>query len=133
MPIYDLSAVAHAVDMTPKQLDNLLSRNELEGVERKTRGVTRRISSEAAITIHIAWQLSDTAKVPIKTALELSRRLTAGSDHAVSVGNYLRLSLNFAGMRTDTLDRLDAAVEAVGRRRRGRPPRSARSTAAAEP
>lgn len=133
MPIYDLSAVAHAIEMTPKQLDNLLSRNELEGVERKTRGVTRRISSEAAITISIAWRLVEATKVPIAAALEISRRLTMDPDHSVSVGGHLTLAVDFAGIRADTLARLDAAVETVGRRRRGRPPKTGHRHSAAEP
>lgn len=126
MPIYDLAAVAHAIEMTPKQLDNLLSRNKLDGVERKARGVTRRISSEAAVAINIAWQLAEGTKVPIASALEISRRLTAHSDHSIPVGEHLRLTVDFAGIRADTLARLDSAVETVGRRQRGRPPRTER-------
>jgi hypothetical protein len=126
LPIYDLSAVAHAIDITPKQLDNLLSRNELRGVERKARGVTRRISSDAAVAINIAWQLSQATKVPIANALELSHRLTVGSDHSVPLGDHLTLAVDLAAIRADTIARLDAAVETVGRRRRGRPPKSAR-------
>jgi hypothetical protein len=128
LPIYDLSAVAHAIEMTPKQLDNLLSRNELDGVERKTRGVTRRISSEAAVAIHIAWRLSEATKVPIASALRLSRRLSANSDHVITIGHHLTLAVDFAAIRADTLERLDAAVETVGRRRRGRPPKLGRRT-----
>ena len=133
MPIYDLAAVAHALEMTPKQLDNLLSRNDLDGVERKTRGVTRKISSEAAIAINIAWRLAEATKVPITNALELSRRLTVHSDHAIAVGDHLTLAADFAAIRADTLSRLDAAVETVGRRRRGRPPTTQRRSIGAEP
>jgi hypothetical protein len=112
--------------MTPKQLDNLLSRNELDGVERKTRGVTRRISSEAAVAINIAWRLSEATKVPIASALQLSRRLSGDSRHSIVIGDHLTLAVDFAGIRADTLARLDAAVERVGRRRRGRPPNAQR-------
>ena len=133
MPIYDLAAVAHAIDMSPKQLDNLLSRNELEGVERKSRGVTRRISSDAAITINIAWQLSETTRLPIASALELSRRLTVDSDHSIAVGDHLTLAVNLAAIRADTLARLDAAVETIGRRRRGRPPKMGQRRLSADP
>ena len=119
--------------MTPKQLDNMLSRNELDGVERRTRGVTRKISSEAAVAINIAWQLSEATNLPIASALELARRLTVDSDHSVAVGDHLRLAVNFAGIRADTLARLDAAVETVGRRRRGRPPKTARRLVGLEP
>jgi hypothetical protein len=133
LPIYDLAAVAHAIDMSPKQLDNLLSRNELEGVERKSRGVTRRISSDAAITINIAWQLSETTRLPIASALELSRRLTVDSDHSIAVGDHLTLAVNLAAIRADTLARLDAAVETIGRRRRGRPAKAGQRRLSAEP
>jgi hypothetical protein len=132
LPIYDLAAVAHAIEMTPKQLDNLLSRNDLEGVERKTRGVTRRISSDAAVTINIAWRLAEATKIPIASALELSRRLTVMSDHAIMVGEHLTLAVDFAGIRADTLARLDSAVEAIGRRRRGRPRKTPRTLIAAD-
>ena len=132
MPIYDLAAVAHALEMTPKQLDNLLSRNDLDGVERKARGVSRRISSEAALAINIAWRLSEATKLPIANALELSRRLATDSDHAIAVGDHLTLAVDFAAIRADTLSRLDAAVETVGRRRRGRPPTVRRRSVAAE-
>lgn len=114
--------------MTTKQLDNLLSRNDLHGVQRKTRGVTRRISSDAAVVINLAWKLSEGARVPIATALGMSRRLMIDSDHSVAVGDHLTLKVNFDGIRADTLARLDAAVEAIGRRRRGRPPGSKRRT-----
>lgn len=128
MPIYDLAAVAHALEMNPRQLDNLLSRNDLDGVERKARGVTRRISSDAAVAINIAWQLSEATRIPIASALELSRQLTANSNHLISVGDYLTLAIDFASIRADTLARLDTAVETVGRRRRGRPPTSGRGS-----
>jgi len=111
----------------------LLSRNELEGVERKTRGVTRRISSDAAVAINIAWQLSATTKLPIASALELSRRLTVDSDHSIAVGDHLTLAVNLAAIRADTLARLDAAVETIGRRRRGRPPKMGQRRLSADP
>jgi hypothetical protein len=114
--------------MNPRQLDNLLSRNDLDGVERKARGVTRRISSDAAVAINIAWQLSEATRIPIASALELSRQLTANSNHLISVGDYLTLAIDFASIRADTLARLDTAVETVGRRRRGRPPPSGRGS-----
>ena len=132
MPVYDLAAVAVAIESTPKQLDNLLSRNEVDGVERKTRGVTRRISLDAAVAINIAWRLAEATNVPIASALDLSRRLTVDSDHSIAIDDRLTLAVNYAGIRADTLARLDAAVETVGRRRRGRPPKVQRRGMTAE-
>jgi len=126
LPIYDLSAVAHAIDLTPKQLDNLLSRNAIDGVERKRRGVTRRISPEAAVTIEIAWRLSEGTQIPIAAALDISQRLAVAPEHRVGLGEFLSIAVEFGALRANTLERLDAAVEAVGRRRRGRPPSAKR-------
>jgi hypothetical protein len=121
MPFYNVSAVAEAVGMTEKQLDNLLSRNTLAGVERKTRGVSRRISVDAAVTIHLASQLSEALRVPVGAALETASVLQASKDRAMSAGAFVSLHADIDALRTATVARLDAAVEAVGRRHRGRP------------
>jgi hypothetical protein len=57
--VYDVSAVAHALDLELKQLDNLLSRNTLAGVEKKRRGLARRLTPEIAVVIRLAKELSE--------------------------------------------------------------------------
>jgi hypothetical protein len=121
LPIYDLSAVAHALDIPPKQLDNMLSRNELHGVERKRRGVTRRITVDAAVVINLASQLSNEVRVPIAAALALSSQLVVANG-SLGLGEFLAITVDLLRLRANTITRLDSAVEAVGRRRRGRPP-----------
>jgi hypothetical protein len=121
LPIYDLSAVAHALDIAPKQLDNMLSRNELPGVERKRRGVTRRITADAAVVINLASQLSNEIRLPIAAALALSSQLVVGNG-SLTLGEFLAITVDLLRLRAHTIARLDSAVEAVGRRRRGRPP-----------
>ena len=128
MPFYNVSAVAEAVGLTEKQLDNLLSRNALPGVERKARGVSRRISVDAAVTIHLASQLADAMRLPVAAALEMASELQTSTHQVVSVGEFVSLQADIGALRNATLVRLDAAVEAVGRRRRGRPPRRAKGT-----
>ena len=126
MPIYDLAAVAEAVNLEPKQLDNLLSRNSLPGVERKRRGVARRLNTDVAIIIGLARELSTALEIPLGSALHFSQRV-AGSDPApIELGEFTTLHIDQRSLRASITARLDNAVEAVGRRRRGRP-RSKRS------
>lgn len=125
MAIYDVTAVAEALGVDPKQLDNVLSRNELEGVERKARGVTRRVSSDAAVTIHLAFELAAALRMPFGAALRVSASLQRSPNQRVVVGKFATLQADLAALRAATIAQLDSAVEIVGRRRRGRPPRAA--------
>jgi hypothetical protein len=129
MPVYDVSAVAEAIGIDPKQLDNILSRNDLVGVERRTRGVARRLSTDAAVTIHLASELSTALRVPIAEALRLASELQRRADHAVAVGSFATLHVDVVALRAATVTRLDSAVELVGRRKRGRPARVRRNPA----
>ena len=122
MPFYSVSAVAEAVGMSEKQLDNMLSRNALVGVERKARGVARRISADAAVTINLASGLSESLRVPIGAAIGIATQLQTTNEHVIGVGAFLTLRADMTALRIATLARLDMAVETVGRRRRGRPP-----------
>lgn len=124
MPFYSVSAVAEAVGMSEKQLDNMLSRNALVGVERKARGVARRISADAAVTINLASGLSESLRVPIGAAIGIATQLQTTNEHVIGVGAFLTLRADMTALRIATLARLDMAVEMVGRRRRGRPPRA---------
>ena len=120
MPFYDVSALAVALDLDPRQVDNMLSRNTIAGVERKTRGVTRRVNADAVVRIQLASELTRALGISVGRALQLASRLTeSGAD--VQLGQYGLLRFDVMGLRRTTLERLDAAVEAVGRRRRGRP------------
>lgn len=121
MPVYDISAAAEALDVPVKHLDNMLSRNVVPGVERKRRGIARRITSDGALAIRLALELVRELHIPASVALGLSRRLLDGGG-ASRVGNFATLSVNLDELRVSTLARLNAAVETVGRRRRGRPP-----------
>jgi len=124
LPFYSVSAVAEAVGMSEKQLDNMLSRNALVGVERKARGVARRISADAAVTINLASGLSESLRVPIGAAIGIATQLQTTNEHVIGVGAFLTLRADMTALRIATLARLDMAVEMVGRRRRGRPPRA---------
>jgi hypothetical protein len=130
LPIYDLAALAEAFDADNRQLDNLLSRNEIEGVERRARGVTRRVTLDAAVTIRVALELATELRVPFAHALAIAARVgrsgvpdSADTGGEVSVGAFCTLRVDVSSLRRLTVDQLDAAVETVGKRPRGRPPR----------
>ena len=128
MPVYDLTAVAHALDIDIKQLDNLLSRNALPGVERKRRGIARRLTPEVAVVIRLARELSETLGVSVGSLLPVANAIDRGATNEVRLGEFVTLNVDRDSLRATTLARLDAAVEVIGTRRRGRPPGRERSS-----
>ncbi len=127
MPVYDLAAVAHALDLDLKQLDNLLSRNAVPGVERKRRGLARRLTPEVAVVIRIAKELSEALGVSVGSLLSVAYAIERGATDEVRLAEFLTLHVDRNAFRTSTLARLDTAVEVIGTRRRGRPPGQGRS------
>jgi hypothetical protein len=121
LPVYDLAAVAHALDLDLKQLDNLLSRNALPGVERKRRGIARRLTPEVAVVIRLAKELSEGLGVSAGSLLPVAYAIERGNTDEVRLAEFLTLHIDRNAVRTSTLARLDTAVEVVGMRRRGRP------------
>jgi hypothetical protein len=121
LPVYDVAALSEAFEVEPRQIDNLLSRNEIAGVDRRTRGVTRRVALDAAITIRIALELSRVLRVPSAHALRVAAGLAENDMAGLAIGSHGILRFDLPELRASTLERLDSAVETVGRRRRGRP------------
>ena len=119
MPIYDTAAAAEALGISAKKLDNILSRHALPGIEKKRRGVGRRIGSDAVLAVFIAVEIVRAAHVPLGVALQLSRTILMTGGEAM-VGRFAVLTIDLAAVRASIAARLDAAVELVGRRPRGR-------------
>jgi len=128
LPVYDLTAVAHALDIDIKQLDNLLSRNALPGVERKRRGIARRLTPEVAVVIRLARELAEAIGVSVGSLLPVANAIDRGATNEVRLGEFVTLNVDRDSLRATTLARLDAAVEVIGTRRRGRPPGQERSS-----
>jgi hypothetical protein len=126
LPVYDVSAVAHALDLELKQLDNLLSRNTLAGVEKKRRGLARRLTPEIAVVIRLAKELSDSLGVSTGSMLPVAHDIERSSSDEVRLSEFLTLRVDRGALRASTLARLDSAVEVIGTRQRGRPPRRER-------
>ena len=126
MPFYDVSAVAHAVDLELKQLDNLLSRNMLPGIEKGRRGLARRLTPELAVVVRLAKELSEAFGISAGSVLPVAYRIEQEESDELKLGAFLTLRVDRAAIRASTYARLDNAVEIVGRRRRGRPARKPR-------
>ena len=122
MPLYDVAAVAHAVDLSPKQLDNLLSRSRLPGLVKKRRGLARRFPRDIAVVVRLAADLGVALDLPIGKLLLPAHEIERGNEGKVNIGNFATLEVDLAGLRASISARLDEAVEVVGRRRRGRRP-----------
>lgn len=122
MPLYDIAALAHAVDLHPKQLDNLLSRNVLPGIEKKRRGLARRFPRETAIVVKLAADLATAFNLPIGKVLAMAHEIERADRRLVPIGRFATLELDLAALRESTSARLDEAVEVIGRRPRGRRP-----------
>jgi hypothetical protein len=118
-----LAAVAEAVNLEPKQLDNLLSRNQIPGVDRTKRGVSRRLTTEGAIILCLARELSEALRIPLGSALHFAKTAVGLDPVPIELGNFVTLQIDQDLLRSSITARLDAAVETVGRRRRGRPTR----------
>lgn len=127
MPLYDITAVAHAVDLDSKQLDNLLSRNSLPGVQKKRRGLARRFAPEVAVVVKLASDIGTALNLPTGRLLMLAYETERADRREVSIGEFARLQIDLDTLRASTFARLDEAVEVIGRRPRGRRPASRRA------
>jgi hypothetical protein len=118
-----MSAAAQAADFDLKQLDNLLSRNSLPGVEKRRQGVARRLTPDTVIVIRLAKELADGLRTSVGSMLPIANEIEQANSDEVRLGPFLTLRIDRAALRGSTLERLDSAVEIVGRRPRGRPPK----------
>ena len=123
MPVYDMSAAAQAADFDLKQLDNLLSRNSLPGVDKRRQGIARRLTPDTIVVIRLAKELADALQTSVGSMLAVATDIEQTESDEVRLGPFLTLRIDRAALRASTLERLDSAVEIVGRRPRGRPPR----------
>ena len=123
MPYYNTATVASALGVTPKWLDNLLSHNDLDGSQRVSQGVSRRLSLATVTVISVAKELIDTVGIKAPAAIELASKLLDSSTGELIVSPRLRIKVQTDVLQTDVLDSLARAVEIAPSPRRGRPPK----------
>lgn len=128
MPTYHIEIVGVVAGADQKWVDNVVSRFPLDGVERATHGVSRRISTAAIRQVALARQLVTTLGVPIGTAVTLANALLTSRDGSVSLTDGLELRMDRDSFHEAIDQALREAVERVVPARRGRPPRRRSST-----
>lgn len=128
MPSYHIEIVGVVADADQKWVDNVVSRFPLDGVERATHGVSRRISTAAIRQVALARRLVTTLGLPIGTAVTLANALLTSQDGSVSLTDGLELRMDRDSFHEAVDQALREAVERVVPARRGRPPRRRSST-----
>lgn len=120
---YSSRAVAVALEIQPKWLDNLLSQHALPGVQSHDRGIERRITDDGVLAIELVRMLSTDLMVPIRRAVEVVRALPDGATVNIRINEVLRLSIDIVTVQRRLRARLLSALEEMAVIRRGRPPR----------
>lgn len=127
---YTVKAVALALGVPSKWIDNLLSRHTLPGVEQSRQGVERRVNDDGLLAIECARILNLELGVSMKRAAAIAREaLSSRTPNGMSFATASGLSLHFpvADLERRLRERMMDALEATARLPRGRPPRSNKS------
>jgi len=130
---------AEILRLEQKAFDNLLLRLGADAIAPGRQGVERRIPVLLIEDLLLAREISAELAVPTREAFQLARRLlgrspmsgrpdlSAGFVGSLHLGDFIQLGADVATLREQVQARLEAAVETVVRRRRGRPPKSSRA------
>ena len=123
MRAYTVATAAITLNVTRKWLDNTLSHHRIDGVIQSRQGISRRLSPQAVLTLHVALQLVQGLEIPLKRALVLARELSAsGRAGGDGLSGGLSISLDIERSGAEVANRLAHAVEMTPVPRRGRPP-----------
>ncbi len=123
MPLYNTATTASALRVTPKWLDNLLSHNDLTGVQSEAQGVSRRLPLSTVMAIALATQLIDQLDIPSSTAVRLAEEMMRKGDGKIALSPQLHLGVALDSLRESVMEQLSHAVETAPSPRRGRPPK----------
>jgi len=121
MPLYTSAAAAIALGVPPKWLDNLLSHNEIYGVDSTSQGVQRRLATSTIEIVAVTRDLANLG-IPIARAVTMATSLVTGAHGQLAAGETVVISVDRAAVQSNVSTRLAHAVEVAPNRRRGRPP-----------
>jgi hypothetical protein len=125
---YDVHATALALDVAPKWLDNLLSHHGIPGSKKGRQGVARRITNQSLTAIEVVRMLRTDLGVPIARAVELTAALLdkrqGDGDARMITDSGVVVTIPIAAIEARLRQQMVSALESVGQRRRGRPPRA---------
>jgi hypothetical protein len=118
------SATAAAIlGIERKTFDNLVARLDDPEFPRGRQGVERRIPVALLPQLLLSAELSWRLAVPYREAFQLTKALVRGQQPGAP---YFRIDADLDLLRAEIDRQLESAVEAVVRRPRGRPRKSAR-------
>ena len=120
---YTIGAVALALDVTAKWIDNVFSHHTVRGVAQERQGVSRKVNLEGLLQLALTIILIKDLEVPISSALRLANTLTE-TDGSLKTSAGISIDLDLAAIRGRLETRLAQAVEIAPVPRRGRPPHS---------
>jgi hypothetical protein len=122
MRAYTVATVAVTLGVTPKWLDNVLSRFPVRGVLQSRQGVSRKLGPHAVVTLHIANELIRALGLPLADAISLAERIgQAGETRSVQLFGAAHLTVDLASVNRKVSERLAQAVEVTPVPKRGRP------------
>ncbi len=127
MRAYTVATVAATLGVTPKWLDNVLTRFPVRGVIQSRQGVSRRLAPQAVVTLHLANELVRSTGMPLRQALGIAERVEAnegkGKEGHSSIELFAAayLSVDLTATTTEISRRLAEAVEITPVPKRGRP------------
>ena len=76
MRSYTVATVALTLGVSPKWVDNALSRFHVAGVVQKGQGVSRRLSPHSVLNLYIAIELGNSLGLPLAEALRTAQQVT---------------------------------------------------------
>jgi len=123
MPLYTTASTAVALVVSEKWLDNLLSRNKIDGVQQARQGVSRRLSLDAVATIAVAKALMDGVSSPASAAIPAAQALLESGVRQSELGHFVSFHVDRDMLLPALVERLANAVEVTPVPARGRPPR----------
>lgn len=122
MRAYTVATVAITLGVTPKWLDNALSRFPVRGVSQSRQGVSRRLGPQAVVTLRLATELIRTLGLPLGRAISLAER--AGDERetaSIELFSSAHLIIQVSAAAREVNVRLADAVEVTPVPKRGRP------------
>lgn len=122
MRAYTVATAAATIGVTPKWLDNVLTRFPVRGVVQSRQGISRRLGPQAVVTLYLASELIRTLRMPLADAISLAERAGNADDStSITLFSSASLIIDLAAASREVGDRLALAVEVTPVPKRGRP------------
>ena len=123
MRAYTVAAAASALKVTPKWIDNLLSRHTIPGASRQRQGISRRLSPHSILILDLALRINDSFGSPMSRAIEIAQDLTRSADRSrYHVSTHILLEASIHEIEAELTTLLSQAVELAPSPRRARLP-----------